>query len=286
MSAPDDLAGPAARACRREVAIVIVSYNVRADLARALESIEQAPPSLGHEVVVVDNGSSDGSPSMVRERWPGVRLIEAGGNLGFARANNLGIRATDSDLVLLLNSDTVVPEGAIDRLVADLRAHPEVAVVGPRLVDASGRPEISFGRMIGPLNELRQKALGRLYDWGLGVARRAVERKLSRPQTVDWVSGACLLVHRVDAEAAGLLDERFFLYTEDVDFCAAVRALGRLVRFTPAAEIVHLRGRSRRHDPGAARAAYRRSQLAFYAKHHPRWHTLLRAYLKLRGQLP
>jgi len=268
------------------LAVVIVSYNVRDDLSRTLESLEASPPALTHEVVVVDNASSDESAAMVRECWPRVRLIEAGGNLGFARANNLGIRATDSDLLLLLNSDTVVPPGALDRLVADLRAHPEVGIVGPRLVDAEGRPEISFGRMISPLNELRQKVAGRLYDWGFGPARQAVNHKLSRPQIVDWVSGACLLVHRADAEAAGLLDERFFLYTEDVDFCASVRARGRLVRFTPASEIVHLRGRSRRHDPRAASAAYRRSQLAFYAKHHPRWHKVLRLYLRLKGKLP
>ena len=269
-----------------DLAIIIVSFNVREDLARALASLHQAPPALSHEVVVVDNASSDGSAAMVRERWPAVRVIEAGANLGFARANNLGIRATCSDLVLLLNSDTVVPPGAIDRLVADLRAHPEAAVVGPRLADARGRAEISFGRMISPFNELKQKVAGRLYEWGFGVARRAVGHRLSRPQAVDWVSGACLLVHRADAEAAGLLDERFFLYTEDVDFCASIRALNRQVRFTPAAEVVHLGGRSRRHDPGAASAAYRRSHLAFYAKHHPRWHRVLRLYLRIKGELP
>ena len=269
-----------------DLAIIIVSYNARADLSAALSSLHAAPPAIPHEIVVVDNASSDGSPEMVRERWPGVRLIEAGGNLGFARANNVGIRATSSDLILLLNSDTIVPPKAVDRLVADLTAHPEAAVAAPRLVDGDGRPEISFGRMIGPINELRQKLVMRLYGWGIGPARRAIEHKLSRAQTVDWVSGACLLVHRADAEAAGLLDERYFLYTEDVDFCAAVRSLGRTVRFTPAAEIVHLRGRSRRHNPGAASAAYRRSHLAFYAKHHPGWHRVLRWYLRLKGELP
>ena len=104
---------------------------------------------------------------------------------------------------------------------------------------------------------------------------------------MDWVSGACLLVRRADAEAVGLLDERFFLYTEDVDFCAVdpgTRA-GR-VRFVGTVEVQHLRGRSRSHDPGAPRAAYRRSHLAFYAKHHPGWHRLLRWYLRARGELP
>ena len=102
----------------------------------------------------------------------------------------------------------------------------------------------------------------------------------------DWVSGACLLVRRVAAEQAGLLDERFFIYAEDVDFCAAVRAHGHKVRFTPAAQIVHHRGRSVATNRSLVDAAYRRSQIAFYEKHHPAWAPWLRAYLRLRGKLP
>src|SRR5207237_2350185 len=98
---------------------------------------------------------------------------------------------------------------------------------------------------------------------------RRLERQMRLDQLVDWVSGACLLVRRNAAEPAGLLDERFFLYTEDVDFCHAVRALGYRVLFTPSADIVHLRGRSRATAPDAVNAAYRRSQIAFYEKHHP-----------------
>jgi len=102
---------------------------------------------------------------------------------------------------------------------------------------------------------------------------------------VDWVSGACLLVRRRDAEAAGLLDERFFLYTEDVDFCASIRKLGRKVLFTPVATITHLRGRSRSSQPEASRQAYRRSHVAFYEKHHPLWAPILKLYLRLKGEL-
>ena len=268
------------------LAIIIVSYNARQDLERTLESLHAAPPATPHQVVVVDNASSDGSLDLVRGRWLGVLAIEAGTNVGFSRANNLGIRATASELVLLLNGDTVVPPGAIDRLVGDLCGHPEAAIAGPRLVDAAGRPEISIGRMIGPVNELRQKVTGALYERGWGPVRRRVTRSLSTPHEVDWVSGACLLVRRADAEAVGLLDERFFLYTEDVDFCASIRARGRRIRFVPSVEVRHLRGRSRSHDPAAALAAYRRSQLAFYAKHHPGWHPVLRWYLGVTGGLP
>ncbi len=269
-----------------ELAIVIVSYNARADLCRTLASIFEAPPATPHQVVVIDNASSDGSLGEVRRCWPGVLAIEAGANLGFARANNLGIRATTGEFVLLLNSDTVVPAGAIDALVDELRRHPEAAAVGPRLVDASGRPELSFGRMMSPLHELQQKTLTALYEAGVPPARWYVGHLLGRARVVDWVSGACLLVRRADAERVGLLDERFFLYTEDVDFCASLRANGRLVRFVPTVAICHLRGRSRAHDPGTANRAYRLSHLAFYAKHHPRWHRLLRLYLRLKGQLP
>jgi N-acetylglucosaminyl-diphospho-decaprenol L-rhamnosyltransferase len=269
-----------------DLAIVIVSYNVKEDLARAVASLFAAPPETPFQVVVVDNASADGSLQMIRERWPAVLALDAGANLGFSRANNLGIRATAGEWVLLLNCDTVVPPGAIDALVSDLRAHPEAAVAGPRLVDAAGRVEVSSGPMIGPLNELRQKLVGRLYEREWGPVRRRVEAAARTTREVDWVSGACLLVRRSDAEAVGLLDERFFLYTEDVDFCASIRRRGCRVRFVGTVEVQHLRGRSRSHDPAASRAAYRRSHLAFYAKHHPCWHRVLRWYLRAKGELP
>jgi len=222
-------------------------------------------------VIVVDNGSTDGSADAAR-RVPGVRVIENGANIGFARANNVGIRASSGTVLLLLNSDTVVPPGAIERLQSELERDPSVAVVGPRLVDGNGQAELSFGRMIGPFNELRQKRLGR-------SAVDALTRTRGYP---DWVSGACMLVRRGDAEAVGLFDERFFMYTEDVDFCAAIRARGRKILFAPEIEVVHLRGRSAASAPAETQAAYGRSHIAFYEKHHPLWLPFLRLYLWLR----
>jgi GT2 family glycosyltransferase len=256
------------------VAIIIVSFNARADLERCLASLHAAPPATPHDIVVVDNASTDGSAAAARS-WPGVRVIEVGSNAGFASANNVGIRASTGTNLLLLNSDTIVPAGAVDRLLAELERDPDVAVVGPRLVDANGRAELSFGRMIGPFNELRQKFRAR---------SAVVEQLTKRRQYPDWVTAACLLVRRADAEAVGGFDERYFMYTEDVDFCAAIRAKGRRVLFTPDVEVVHLRGRSGASAPAATRAGYRRSQLAFYEKHHPGWAPLLRLYLRLRGQ--
>jgi GT2 family glycosyltransferase len=264
------------------LSIIIVSYNAADDLDRCLESLHGAAPAIPHDVTVVDNASSDGGIERVRVRWPKVRTIVLPENRGFAVGNNAGIRATTGELLLLLNSDTIVPPGAIDALVARLQAHPTAAIAGPRLLDDSGRPEISFGSMISPLAELRQKIVGRLYASGVPFVVTRIDRLSREEQFVDWVSGACLLVYRADAEAVGLLDERYFLYTEDVDFCAAVRDRGRKVLFTPAATITHVRGRSRAAVPGAMNDAYRRSQIAFYEKHHPAWAPVLRWYLRLK----
>ena len=267
------------------LSIIIVSFNARDDLARCLNSLHTPAPSTPHEIIVVDNASSDGSADEARH-VAGVRVIDAGGNLGFARGNNLGIRASQGDLLLLLNSDTVVAPGAVDRLVQILGGVPDVAVLGPRLVNDAGRLELSFGPMMSPFGELRQKLLVRGHEAGVPVIRRLVETLASRPRFPDWVSGACLLVRRADALAVGLLDERYFMYAEDVDFCAAIRARGRRILFTPDVTVVHRRGQSGLSDRVATGAAYRRSQVAFYDKHHPRWAPLLRLYLRLRGIQP
>jgi GT2 family glycosyltransferase len=264
----------------KTLAIVIVSYNTRAELENCLQSLHDHPPRASHDILVVDNASRDGSVEAVRSRWPQVRVIALDSNAGFARANNEGIRATASELVLLLNSDSLVPDGTIDGLIAAVNQLPGAAVVGPKIVDASGDAELSFGRMISPLTELRQKWLVRFASRARLAAMTATTRE------VDWVTAACLLVRRIDAEAAGLLDERYFMYCEDVDFCAAVRANGGRVYFVPSVQITHLRGRSWRTSPAATADGYRRSQLAFYRKHHPVWAPLLKVYLALRGKLP
>lgn len=269
-----------------ELSIVIVSYNARANLERCLRSLASQPPAATHEVIVVDHASPDGSAEAVRREFPSVRLLASESNPGFAAGCNTGLRAATGEFALLLNSDTIVSAGALDRLIERVRREPAVAVAGPRLVDAEGLPELSFGAMIAPFAEARQKTLTRLLARRVGPAVRYVQRLTSREQYPDWVSGACLLVRRHDAEAVGLLDERFFLYTEDVDFCASIRARGRKVLFTPVAEIVHLRGRSRATAAASSEAAYRRSQMAFYEKYHPAWAPVLRLYLRIRGRLP
>jgi GT2 family glycosyltransferase len=263
--------------------IVIVSFNARVDLERCLHSLHATPPEMPHRIMVVDNASTDASVETVRNAWPNVHLIELPRNVGFAAANNVAIRAGKGGLILLLNSDTIVRPGAIDALAARLLREPDVVAAGPRLVDGEGRAEWSFGRMLTPRSEAKRLVLGKLYSKRTPVITWLVNRTTRRESYPDWVTGACLLVRREAAEAVGLLDERFFMYGEDVDFCASLRARGGRILFTPEAEVVHLRGRSARTAPAATRLAYHRSHAAFYAKHDPRWVPWLRVWMRLKG---
>ncbi len=263
--------------------IVIVNYNNREDLAGCLTSLADAPPAALARIIVADNGSTDDSVSEVERRWPRVEVLALGRNAGFAAANNAAIRVATAPLVLLLNSDTIVPAGAIDTLASRLEATGATAA-GPLLVDGSGLPEVSFGPMLSPLAELRQSLRVRLARSSHPLARPLTRRLVSRERMVDWVSGGCLLVRREAALDAGLLDERYFLYEEDVDFCAALRARGGRILFTPEARVVHLRGRSVRRSGAAPTHHYDRSHLAFYEKHRPGWAPVLRWWLKVRGR--
>ena len=263
--------------------IVVVSYNTRDELAACLQSITIHPPQRLATIFVVDNASTDGSVAWVREHLPQVTVIALERNVGFGAANNVALRQSTAPLALLLNSDTLVPEGAIDALAARLEATGSVAA-GPRLVDGAGRPEISFGPMLSPWSEWRQRARVRQARDDSPAAQAATRRLVGAEQQVDWVTGACLLVRKDAALQAGLFDERYFMYEEDVDFCAALRAAGGHILFTPAAQVVHLRGRSLARAGAVSTAPCDRSHLLFYEKHLPAWAPLLRIWLRLRGR--
>jgi N-acetylglucosaminyl-diphospho-decaprenol L-rhamnosyltransferase len=265
------------------VDIVVVTYNARADVVDCLTSVHAHPPARPWRLFVVDNASHDGTPDDVAARWPAVQLTRLPSNVGFAAANNVGIAAGAHPLVLLLNSDTVAPPGQLEALCQVMDAHQAVGAAGPRLEDAHQQPELSFGPMMSLWGETRQKLTGWALASGPAWWRARAAARLERPRYVDWVSGACLIARRDVLAQVGGLDTRYFMYAEDVDLCAAIRRAGHLVRFSPEARIVHRRGRSRATAPTATSAHYRRSQLAFYEKHHPRWAWLLRAYLRARG---
>ena len=268
---------------RSTLAIIIVTYNSATEIGPCLDSLVGHTEPFPTTITVVDNASSDGTAGMVRDRWPGVQVIESPTNAGFSRANNLGIRATGGDYVLLLNPDTVAPPGAIQTLVRGLAAHPDAAIAGARLLSEHGFPELSWGDPIGPWNELKRKVFSTLYHRKIRSIVRKVDQLSRQAREVSWVSGACMVIRRPDLEAVGLLDERFFMYTEDVDLCIAMTKRGRTVLYVAGAELLHYRGRSAARNPATERL-YRRSQLAYYEKHLPHWAGLLRTYLKLTGK--
>jgi GT2 family glycosyltransferase len=265
------------------LAAVIVTFNSRDDIGRCLESLIAYTDRGSTSVTVVDNASRDGTPALVRASFAQVNVIDAGSNVGFSRANNMGVRATSSDYVLFLNPDTVVKPGAIPSLVHAMEADDHLAIAGPRLVDAEGMPEISWGPVISPWGEFRQKRLMTGYARRVPRLVEYVTTLSRRDRDVEWVSGACLLARRADLEAVGLFDERYFMYTEDVDLCIGVRDRGRRVRYVAGAEVLHLRGRSASRSTDTERRR-RSSQLAYYKKHNPAWVPVLRAYLRLTGK--
>jgi len=266
------------------VDIIIVSHNTREDLAACLASVTEARPACVGQVFVVDNASTDDSVAMVHQRWPGVRTIALPKNVGFGAANNVALRESRATYALLLNSDTIVPRGAIDTLLARLEAR-GAAAAGPRLVDGGGRPEVSFGSMLTPWNEFTQRRRVQTASKDDAQSKKHIQALLADERFVDWVSGACLLLRRQDAEAAGFFDERYFMYEEDVDLCAAIRSRGGKVLFTPAAEITHLRGRSVAKTAGPSNSShYDRSHVLFYEKHARGWAPWLRLWLRLRGR--
>ena len=238
-----------------------------------------APPSIPHEIVVVDNASSDGAPAMVRDRFPSVRVIDAGGNVGFARANNIGIRATSSELVLLLNPDTLAAPGAIDTLAANGTAIVKSQRSAPASSTVRAARNCRSGRCTAPGPKRDESSSCRSDARGFGPTRRWIERATRQRRVVDWVSGACLLVRRDAGNAAGWLDERYFIYAEDVDFCAALRQAGGQVVFSPDGRDRAPAGAFRPRQSGPTRDAWRASHLAFYRKHLPRWAGLLEWYL-------
>jgi GT2 family glycosyltransferase len=268
---------------RDSLAIIIVTYNSRGDIDACLKSLVGHTSPFPTTIVVVDNASPDGTADYVRAKWPGIQVIDPGANLGFSRANNLGIRATESDYVLLLNPDTVAPPGAIPTLVRGLASHPDAAIAGARLLNETGFPELSWGQPITPWSELKQKIFSSLYHRKVRAVVRHVDKLSRMAREVPWVSGACLVIRRSDLEAVGLLDERFFMYTEDVDLCVEVRKRGRKVLYVAGAEVLHHRGHSAAQNPATERLR-RLSHVAYYEKHLPHWAPLLRAYLKVTGK--
>ena len=251
------------------LSIIIVSWNTRELLEGCLDSVYRSletTPALTCEVFVADNASSDGSPELVRERFPQATLIETGGNLGFAKANNLALKEARGEFWLLLNSDTLVPGGgALAELVAALRSHPEAAVAGPALLNADGSLQVSWARFPGLHSEL-SGALDRSQSpKSVAEMARPEVRKSLPPFACDWVGGAAFLVRASVAQGPLFgLDEAFFMYAEETEWCLRFARAGWKTILVPSVEVVHLGGGSSRAVPTATRKRMWRSSLRFY----------------------
>jgi N-acetylglucosaminyl-diphospho-decaprenol L-rhamnosyltransferase len=266
-----------------DVSVVVVTYNALPWVERALESVR------GHETIVVDHGSSDGTVELVRERFPEARLIEQE-NKGLGGGSNAGMRVASGRYFLLLNSDAWAMDDAVDRLVAFADGHPEAAVVGPRLLNPDGSlqrsvrgfpslwrlaTEYLFLRKLAP----RSRALNAFY--GAGFDHDEVRE-------AEFLMGACLLVRREAADTVGLFDEDFFMFSEETDWCYRFRQAGWKVLFTPAAEFVHVGGATTSQNWGPMFREQVRGHLRFLAKHRgpkeaERARRLLLASLRLRA---
>lgn len=246
------------------LSIIIVNWNTRDILLDCLESIAAHPPSRPYDIWVVDNASNDGSVTAVRARYPHVQLIENAANRGFAAANNQAIHASHGDYLLLLNSDTLVREGALERLALFLDAHPRVGIAGACLLNADGTLQPSWAAFPSLWSEL----LGR----NMRVCRPYRTNDGSTAYAVDWVGGAALLIRRTTVEQIGDLDEGYFMYSEETDWCFRARQAGWDVCYLPDALIVHLGGQSSRKASIRMKVQLYRSKLRFYTKHYGRFH--------------
>ena len=258
------------------VSVVLLNYNTR-DLT--LESLARLLPDAterGWQVIVVDNASSDGSGDAIAAAFPAVTLVRLAENRGYAAGNNRGLEIASGEAVILLNSDALAGVAQLQALAHYLTANPAVGAVSAGLRTATGEAQaFAYGADPSPFYLLR-RGLGRLFrlpalhNWAV-----------TEPLTVDWVSGACLCVRRSVFEQIGGLDENFFLYFEDVDWCRRMRLAGWQVVYNPRVQVVHLGGQSQPQRRVANRH-YGESLHIFYFKHYGKiWAASFRIFYRL-----
>jgi len=265
-----------------DLSIVIVNWNVADLLRECLRSILYAPRTrlledgtilLGHyaaEVFVVDNASSDDSAEMVRSTFPQVNLIASHTNLGFTRGNNLALRRCQGRYVLLLNPDTQVVGDALPIMADCMERNPNVGVVGPRLCYADGGLQSSRRRFPTMMTAIMESTL--LQQWfphnRWALRYYVADLPDNIVQDVDWVIGACMLVRAEAIERVGLLDENFFMYSEEMDWCRRIAKDGWRVVYLPQATVIHHEGQSSGQMIPARHIHFQTSKIHYFRKHH------------------
>jgi len=249
-----------------DVTVSIVSFNT-CDLLRSCLQSVSATAGVSCEVFVVDNGSSDGSTDMVAREFPDVQLIASPENRGFAAANNLAIERARGRYILLLNPDTIVFPGTIAAMAGFLDQHREAGICGPRILFPDGTFQSCGYNFPTPLTEVRMSK-------NVGKAIRAIvgddppPPSGTVPYECDWVDGACLMVRRAVIDQIGPLDEQYFLYTEELDWCCNARRAGWKVYALPQVEMLHHRGKSSEQVSDRSLALLVETKLRYFRKNH------------------
>lgn len=267
-----------------DLSVSVVSYRTPQLVRQCLVALEAERVSLELDVTVVDNASGDGSSELVETQFPWVQLIRNQRNVGFGAAHNQVLRVAKGRYWLVLNSDAVPSPGSVRTLVEFMDANPSVAVAGPKLRYPDGSVQPSRRRFPTTATLfLESTQLERFWPRNAVLRRYYVQdRSDAEPQDVDWLVGACLCIRAAAASRVGLFDDRFFMYSEELDWCRRFRDDGWRVSYVPSAEVVHLEAGSSRADLAARDQRFQASKLAYAAK----WHggalaTTLRAFLIL-----
>jgi GT2 family glycosyltransferase len=248
-----------------QISVVLVCWNNRPYLEGCLDSLYRSGLSYPFEVIVVDNGSSDGSQQMLAARFPEVALVQNPGNVGLSRASNQGIAIARGPYVLLLNNDTLVDGPSLDAMVECLDRHPEAAAAGGRLLNSDGSFQCGYAKFSTLWEEfLIGTRVGELLWKGYPSHGDCAE-----PKPVGWLSSACLLLRESALDAVGVLDEEYFIYGDEADLQFRLKKAGWLVYYLPEAQTIHYGGRSL--DRWRRRHMVYRGKLMFYRKNYGRF---------------
>lgn len=258
-----------------DISIIIINWNTRELLLDCLRSVHATSKGLSIETIVVDNGSVDGSGQAVEERFPQVKLIRNAENRGFARACNQALAGARGRYLLFLNSDTLLTDGSLQGLVAFMDATPEAGICAGQYLNADGSKQNSFDNFPTLATELLNKTLLRTL---FPVRYPSKKKEYREPRAVDSVIGACMLVRAEAVREAGPLDEDYFFFMEETDWCFRMHRLGWKIYHLPQITVYHLQGKSKEKDPSKAWIEYYRSLYIFFQKHRsPLSYCLLRA---------
>jgi GT2 family glycosyltransferase len=264
------IVSPASGGTSIEISFIIVSWNAKGHLLKCLDSLTRTEKGYTGEIIVVDNASTDGSPQAVRERFPGVVLVENAENLGFARANNAGLQMARGRYLCLINSDVELLEGCVATLLREMEREPKLGMIGPLLLEADGRTQISCWGFPSLWNMFCcALALDGLFpSTALFNGYQMRHFKKDEARNVDILGGAFWLTLREAVQEVGPLDEGFFMYGEDMDWCKRFWEKGWPIRFCPKARAIHYGGASSANAPIRFYIEMLRANLQYWRKHH------------------